>query len=239
VDYYSFGTCRLLDGAYFCGDHSCQTYKHVGQKHTERSREVVDRVVDTEWPRSAGDPLGSAYAQPRAADSRFVKNVGFEEHSHAPRAIDQTIATYGHFDNVKINVASANLMAVAATVRGGGIISDLSVDSSAEVPAVCKRSCDADTSCIAYALQKDNAASYTGHDSCLHYTRSELPIVVGLDLQGVMDTNTGWATYVRITNEKRRSWMHAETQPKGYYGTLDLPTTRGNGGPARRMEELY
>ena len=130
-------------------------------------------------------------------------------------------------------------MAVAATVRGGGIISDLSVDSSAEVPAVCKRSCDADTSCIAYALQKDNAASYTGHDSCLHYTRSELPIVVGLDLQGVMDTNTGWATYVRITNEKRRSWMHAETQPKGYYGTLDLPTTRGNGGPARRMEELY
>ena len=50
---------------------------------------------------------------------------------------------------------------------------------------------------------------------------------------------TGWATYVKVTNEKRRSWMHAETQPKGYYGTLDLPTTRGNGGPARRMEELY
>ena len=33
--------------------------------------------------------------------------------------------------------------------------------------------------------------------------------------------------------------MHAETSPKGYYGTLDLPTVRGNGGPARRLEELY
>jgi len=236
VDYYTFGTCRLLDGAYFCGDHSCQTYKHIGQKHTKRSREVVDRVVDTEWPRSAGDPLGSAYAQPWAGDSRFVKNVGFEEYSTAARAIDQTMATYGRFDGRKINVASANSMAVATTVRGAGVISDLSVDSSSEAPAVCKLSCNADTSCIAYALHKGFATSYA---SCLHYTRSELPIVVGLDLQGVMDTDAGWETYVKITNEKRRSWMHAETQPKGYHGTLDLPTTRGNGGPARRMEELY
>ena len=42
------GTCRLLDGAYFCGDHSCATYKHIGQKATTRSTQVVDRVVDTE-----------------------------------------------------------------------------------------------------------------------------------------------------------------------------------------------
>ena len=168
-----------------------------------------------------------------------MKHIGFEEHSLAPRATDQTSATYGHFDGMMINLTSANHMAVATTVRGAGIISDLSVDSSAEAPAVCKQSCNADTSCIAYALQKEDAAGYTGHDSCLHYTRSELPIVVGLDLQGVMDSNTDWETHVKITNEKRRSWMHAETQPKGYYGTLDLPTTRGNGGPARRMEELY
>ena len=56
---------------------------------------------------------------------------------------------------------------------------------------------------------------------------------MGLDLQDVKDSNTDWETHVKITNEKRRSWMHAETQPKGYYGTLDLPTTRGNGSPAR------
>lgn len=32
VDYYHFGTCEISDGSYFCGDHSCSTYKHVGEK---------------------------------------------------------------------------------------------------------------------------------------------------------------------------------------------------------------
>ena len=30
VDYYNFGTCEITKGAYFCGDHSCNTFKHVG-----------------------------------------------------------------------------------------------------------------------------------------------------------------------------------------------------------------
>ena len=33
--------CRLLDGAYFCGDHPCATYKHIGQKATTRSTQVA------------------------------------------------------------------------------------------------------------------------------------------------------------------------------------------------------
>jgi len=29
VDYYNFGECQVHDGAYFCGDHSCNTFKWV------------------------------------------------------------------------------------------------------------------------------------------------------------------------------------------------------------------
>lgn len=30
VDYYHYGTCEIEGGSYFCGDHSCNTFKHVG-----------------------------------------------------------------------------------------------------------------------------------------------------------------------------------------------------------------
>lgn len=32
VDYYKFGTCEMAGGSYFCGDHSCNTFKYVGEK---------------------------------------------------------------------------------------------------------------------------------------------------------------------------------------------------------------
>jgi hypothetical protein len=231
VPYYSFGTCKIIDGAYFCGDHSCQSYKYIGQKHTKRTTQVTDRVVDTEW--GNGD---SPYKNAWEGDTRFTKMIGHETHSVAPRGSDQMAATYGHFDGKKINMAAANSMSVAASVRGPGLLSDLSVDSSAEAPAECLASCSADTTCIAYALKK---AFPTAYASCLHYTRSSLPIVVGIDMTGVMDTDTAWETYVKITNEKTRSWMHLPTAPKGFLGDLARPTASGMGGPARRLEDLY
>ena len=46
----------------------CQTYKYIGQKHTKRTTQVEDRVVDTEWLNPAG-PLGSPFkvSAPRKA----------------------------------------------------------------------------------------------------------------------------------------------------------------------------
>ena len=32
VDYYKFGTCEMAGGSYFCGDHSCNTFKYVGER---------------------------------------------------------------------------------------------------------------------------------------------------------------------------------------------------------------
>ena len=32
VDYYKFGTCEMTGGSYFCGDHSCNTFKYVGER---------------------------------------------------------------------------------------------------------------------------------------------------------------------------------------------------------------
>ena len=39
-DYYQFGTCELNDGAYFCGDHSCKTYKHVGERQVQENSDL-------------------------------------------------------------------------------------------------------------------------------------------------------------------------------------------------------
>jgi len=64
VDYYHFGTCEISDGSYFCGDHSCSTYKHVGAKDVVENLEVgentmtlqstdVDCSPSTDWFTSA------------------------------------------------------------------------------------------------------------------------------------------------------------------------------------------
>ena len=34
------GTCELNDGAYFCGDHSCKTYKHVGERQVQENSDL-------------------------------------------------------------------------------------------------------------------------------------------------------------------------------------------------------
>ena len=106
-------------------------------------------------------------------DTRFTKMVGHETYSVAPRATDQMAATYGHFDNKKINMASANSMAVSAEVRASLVLDDLQVDSSAETPAQCLASCTADTTCIAYALKKGMVHHYA---SCLHFSWLKRPL---------------------------------------------------------------
>jgi len=39
VDYYHFGTCEIVDGSYFCGDHSCSSYKYIGDKNVVENKE--------------------------------------------------------------------------------------------------------------------------------------------------------------------------------------------------------
>lgn len=44
VDYYKFGTCEMAGGSYFCGDHSCNTFKYVGEKvHGETGKTVYEQ----------------------------------------------------------------------------------------------------------------------------------------------------------------------------------------------------
>lgn len=45
VDYYHFGTCEISDGSYFCGDHSCSTYKHVGAKDVVENLEFEESTM--------------------------------------------------------------------------------------------------------------------------------------------------------------------------------------------------
>ena len=40
VDYYKFGSCEISDGAYFCGDHSCKTFAHVGDKDVQENSDL-------------------------------------------------------------------------------------------------------------------------------------------------------------------------------------------------------
>lgn len=43
VDYYNFGTCEMTGGSYFCGDHSCNTFKYVGEKvHGQAGKTVFE-----------------------------------------------------------------------------------------------------------------------------------------------------------------------------------------------------
>ena len=226
VDYYHFGTCRLVDGAYFCGDHSCNTYKHIGQKNKKRSSTVVDRVVDTDDP---FDSAVSSYPQNDAADSRFQKYIGFEDGHMQLRGPDQMAATYGEYPGFLLNLATANTL---------HSLSDMAMDSDASTTADCKVSCDGDSTCVAYAT-RHSALQQSG--ACRIYTRSTLPIRVGLSLDAAMVADGDFTSYVKITNPKRQSWMHGDSQPQGYFGDAlqNSGTTRGDGAPARRLEGLY
>jgi len=43
VDYYNFGTCEMTGGSYFCGDHSCNTFKYVGERvHGATGKKVFE-----------------------------------------------------------------------------------------------------------------------------------------------------------------------------------------------------
>jgi len=51
VDYYNYGTCEISGGSYFCGDHSCNTYKYVGansdspHQHYVREQKMIEPAL--------------------------------------------------------------------------------------------------------------------------------------------------------------------------------------------------
>jgi len=225
VDYYHFGTCRLVDGAYFCGDHSCQTFKHIGQKKTTRSSQVIERIDDSQNPGRTVNPYGPT-------DSRFSKYVygdsGVEGGRGRLRAQDQMAATYGTYPGKGLDAVVASELHLP---------SDLQMDSEHSTAKPCKLSCDLDTSCVAYGTS--TAAHGAPPDNCHHYTRTTLPIRVGLNLEAALVTTQDWTTYVKLTNPKTRTWLHGETTPYGYFGDAPTGSARGTGWPARRLEDLY
>jgi len=52
VDYFNYGTCEITKGSYFCGDHSCNTFKHVGAHDRVNSAQVVSehRIIGSTGP---------------------------------------------------------------------------------------------------------------------------------------------------------------------------------------------
>jgi hypothetical protein len=47
VDYYHFGTCQIVGGSYFCGDHSCSTYRYIGSQNVVENFEKPELCDNT------------------------------------------------------------------------------------------------------------------------------------------------------------------------------------------------
>lgn len=101
VDYYHFGTCEMSGGSYFCGDHSCNTFKYVGDKvHGQGGKTLYEQpaigqeqrfatynpVTDTETQMGGYPyaPVGGVMPGTKATHGLYTSGTGYLNGNRLP-----------------------------------------------------------------------------------------------------------------------------------------------------------
>jgi len=232
VDYYNFGTCELTDGAYFCGDHSCQTFKHVGSTGhhglpTTTYEHLTAQVPVTgdEWPiTQRHNAFVAAPAVSNMAGQGFVHRMG------------ETASQYYEHSSLKLSYATIqtynpNVVRSILDDTGTHLMSPL--HHGPLVAGDCRRHCDADPTCMIYTENKDTGPrSPRGLIKCRLYHSDHWPHeLVNFDLS--LLPNHEWNTYSKISHSKPDTWLHAPVQ----YERPDLQTSKR--GPQLTAPEVH
>jgi len=235
VDYYNFGTCELTDGAYFCGDHSCQTFKHVGNLDGKHGLPTVN-YENIEGRAYQGRLYGHNDRHwqpgPRGEGSR----------------IDQLGPMYYEHVSLKLSFATlqAGSPAVTRAILGPNGIQ--SGDRSALYPIPgegdCKKFCDAEPLCKIYMENKATGPRSPIDQIRCHLIWSDVWAREMPAFNTALVADAGWQTYSKFSHQKEETWLHApihhtvSTAPGAR-----LSTTRGDVLPGipygRRLEGVY
>jgi hypothetical protein len=209
VDYYNFGTCKLVDGAYFCGDHSCNTFKafDTGKGSQTGVKEQIE-------PASYPDPY-----QPAAEVSRHVQKTAHNN----PLYMDDYEAQYKSYSDFAVNYFE-----VIAHERR---VQQLELHKRKTVSAgECKSTCSNDIHCRAYTVE--------GIRVCTLYIAGkwfmDIATMAGhTSVVPLLSSSTGATTYIKYTQNKPKTWLHAPVR------ALTRPSTASGPKLFRRLQELY
>lgn len=241
VDYYNYGTCEITQGSYFCGDHSCNTFKHVGKRPyaavISEHREEVPKYPMHIYSKGTGITDGSR----DSADSSSIVNYPAVEpdvytqtdpHGYPLRG-DAVAAQYHLHDGMKLSAAmlAAWLGAQEPAARNHMVKQDQKMTL---VAGKCKSICDTDATCKAFQENRWEAFHTTIKCTTFHF--EAWPSETGYNhlklVPDMLVANEGWDLYEKYTLPKSRPWLFAPTT------TAFQPTTHAaNGG--RRLDGVY
>jgi len=220
VDYYNFGTCEITDGAYFCGDHSCQTFKHIGYAGHGGQPTTTYEHISGDVLKKDGRWNDGTHLAP-IAQRRVQK-----DYIGGPLRMDGYATQYYKHDSLKLSYAT--LCAYYAAYQCPYNRTIVQEDPSYPVLAAgdCRRQCDADPRCKMYMENKpESSRSPIDKMRCQLFTGapwvSEVPESTNVEFSLV--ANFGWNTYVKISEAKPATWLHAPVQWKA----PGLTSTRG------------
>jgi len=256
VDYYNFGTCEIEGGSYFCGDHSCNTFKHVGDKFKGigGSQTVYEQHPNTAFISSSnpgnypltnenGVPAGTLSSGTHYND--FGNTLRSSSHAH-------TLSNYVQEDTHGYPLRGDALVAQyqihsGKKATGAGLESALPVGMSYQmvqwhtketlVAGMCKAKCDSDITCKVF--QENRWEHYKTAIKCTTFHFDTWPHDEANFASTALSDSDTWDAYFKYTQNKKRTWLHSPIH------TAFSPTTSGGGAGApflntgRRLEGVY
>jgi len=206
VGYYKFGTCeQKSDGAYYCGDHSCNSFLHAIDK-PGRSKTVmeqmpgqVDHMIEQQNSQYFFHEAPATY---ECHKNKHLALSGENALYHDPhnRVYNKnhhyTVSSLALPPSLKTYFHSATLN----TIGQAGLLIDMMHQHTTMSVGKCKSTCDKSIDCVAYEVDK--------HESkCLLY-RSERLIdqtILSNPIQEDLADKVGELFCVKRTQEKTTS----------------------------------
>lgn len=252
VDYYNYGTCEITKGSYFCGDHSCNTFQHVGEPavgSTVSEHRVSDSYHEyyrghiedhRHWGEStdhiytAGS--GNAHGSRDSASGHILNNMPLvsdayvsADHQGYPLRGDAVTPQYHMYDGMHLSWTYPLLVSLSSpTLRA---YSRHEHHFETLVAGACKSKCDVDTTCKAFQENRWEALHTSIKCTTYHFHGwiSEHPTFVDTNLI----SDESWDFYEKYTQAKSPTWLHAPTR------TAFTPTTHAPGAGGRRLAGVY
>lgn len=214
VDYYHFGTCEIVGGSYFCGDHSCSTYKYIGDKNVvENPVNINDRFVQKQSDGLVGPPdnLAGQYQKltGRWLNATIIANFTMMQYVAGAMSplYDLEELLYNKRD---VWHAYAPLPYVAVT--------PLHLQRNL-YPGLCSKRCDEDATCKAYQESRWSFGTVAPECYLFHWpdfrsSYSDKPLLfqdtwwwqkegdAATDQSGISDF------YLAISKPKDEPWLH-------------------------------
>lgn len=256
VDYYHFGTCEMEGGSYFCGDHSCNTYKHVGEKFKTAGAHTISEHREDKyfeifrsngkgggsWEKEyhgpsdaaiyhdgAGNDLGGRDPKTgfTAANMPFVKSAyGQSDQSGYPLRNDAQEAQYHLYDSAKL--PKTFYWQPDTGIPGNGTLWGVKETTWDRTETMIAGACKnkCDSDKTCKGFMENRWAALHTTIKCTTIHMSHWPGEKSFADELV--ATDSWDFYAKYTHPRAKTWLHVPLE------TAFSPTAHG-----RRLEGIY